>query len=199
MYGPGIAPTQPRPAGRGKVIGLRVLFAVLPVVTLGVGAWGAVLRLALLLRRPWDWALVPLAGALGVGGFVLVGVGPDDNSWQTNVGTACLLVCMVATPTYFLITDIRHTRPERRPLGAAIPPRPYTHPYGYEPGQIPGGPPGPAGPPHAGTPRPGATPFSFSADRRETATPLPPNGPRMDQVRAELDELSDFLRKEEGR
>ena len=27
----------------------------------------------------------------------------------------------------------------------------------------------------------------------------PPSGPRIHQVRAELDELSDFLRKEEGR
>ncbi len=197
MYGPGIAPPQPRPAGRGTVIGLRVLFAVLPVVTLGVGAWGSFLRLALLLRRPLDWALVPLAGVVGTGGFMLVGTGRDDNSWQTNVGTACLLVCMAVTPTYFLIMDIRRTRPERGPATAALAPRPYTHPYGYEPGLIPGAAPPATGPGHAGTSIPGPTPFGH--DRREPAPPLPPTGPRIDQVRAELDELSHFLRKEEGR
>jgi len=197
MYGHGTAPPQPRPASRGAAIGLRVLFAVLPVVTLGVGAWGSVLRLALVLRRPLDWVLMPVTGVVAVAGFVMVGTARDTSSPQSNAGAACLLVCMVATPVYFLIADIRGAAPGTRPRAAVRPPNPYV--YDYVPGPIPGaaapGAPGaPAGPPGGhghGYGRPGYDPVPGAA---------PPSvAPRIDQVRAELDELSDYLRKEEGR
>ncbi|HEY5835391.1 hypothetical protein [Streptomyces sp.] len=189
MYGPGTAPPQHRPEGRGLVIGLRVLFVVLPVVTLGVCAWGSILRLALALRRPMDWVLLPIVGVLGIGGFILVGVAPDDTGWQSNVGVSGLLVCMLATPAYFLVVDIRGARPAR-PLPRTAAP---VHPPRFPPGPIPGTAPGPI----PGAPRiPGTPPYGYG---QQPTAPVPPAGPRIHQVRAELDELSDFLRKEEGR
>jgi hypothetical protein len=207
MYGPGTAPPQPRPANRGLVIGLRVLFVVLPVVTLGVGAWGSVLRLAVVLRRPLDWLLMPVVAAAGVGGFVLVGVSQDENDWQSNTGAACLLACMVLTPVYFLIVDILGARRARLSprAGAPMRPNPYAprHTPGPAPRPMPGTVPGPI-PGAAPGPVPGAPgipagpPYGYGQQHRPAAPAQPP-GPRIHQVRAELDELSDFLRKEEGR
>ncbi|MBM9504992.1 hypothetical protein [Actinacidiphila acididurans] len=188
MYGPGIAPPQPPPARRGTVIGLRVLFAVLPVVTLGTGAWGSVLRLAVVLRRPLDWVLVPLVALIGISGFVMVGTARDERSWQSNLGTSLVLLCMVATPTYFLIMDIRGTRRQSQPAPLPVPP--HLYPYGYVPGPIPGAAPGNG--PGISVPPPYGYP-------QQPPVPPPPTGPRIDQVKAELDELSDYLRKEEGR
>jgi hypothetical protein len=204
MYGPGSAPPQPRPAARGLAIGLRVLFVVLPVVTLGTGAWGSMLRLALVLRRPVDWVLMPVVAVIGVGGFILVGISPDDeSSWQINVGVCCLMLCMFATPVYFLIADIRGARAARRPQ-AAGPAQARVHPHPYAPGPtlrapatgaIPTGPGIPGGPPYGY----GQQPAAASVPPAPPVPSVPPTGPRIHQVRAELDELSDFLRKEEGR
>jgi hypothetical protein len=185
MYGPGTAPPQSRPAGRAVVIGLRVLFAVLPVVTVGLGAWGSVLRLAMARRRRLDWALTPVAVAAATGGFVLLVISPGPDAWQSDVGAAVLLACMFLTPVYFLISDIRGTppRPPSSPTAVPHPPQPYP------PHRIPGAPPYGYGRPGPGAPAVPADPMP----------PAPPAAPRLDQVRAELDELSDFLRKEEGR
>lgn len=96
MYGHGTAPPPPPPTSSGTVIGLRVLFAVLPVVTLAVGAWGSMLRVALLRKRTLDWALTVIVGAVGVGGFVLAGSADDESSWQSNLGVEAVCWCACA-------------------------------------------------------------------------------------------------------
>jgi hypothetical protein len=233
MYGTGSP--QLRPAGRGTVIGLRVLFSVLPVVTLGVAAWGSVLRLALLRRRTLDWALLPIVAVLGIGGFVLVGVS-DEDSTQSNVGVSGIFVCMLAVPLYYLVADILWHSPSRpqqppvyaphmNPYASGPVPRPMTGPMtgpvtGSMTGPVAGagtsgahGPvPGPiSGPPaaHGMAGMTGQSPYGSGSGPVPPAQP-PASGsgagggsgpahPRIDQVRAELDELSDFLRKEDGR
>lgn len=207
MYGPGTAPPQPRPAGRWAVIVLRVLFTALPVVTIGVCAWGSLLRLALVLRRPLDWVLTPIVAALGIAGFVMVGVSDGDNSWPSNTGMTFLLVCALITPAYFLVVDIRAAQ-TRQPAQGAVP----AHPYPYATGSIPGPMPGPMAGPVLGNASglmpggrgvspgtPGAAAPQYGYGQQQSAQPVPPAGPRISQVRAELDELSDYLRKEEGR
>jgi hypothetical protein len=195
MYGPGTAPPQPRPT-RWTVIVLRVLFTALPVVTIGVCAFGSVLRLDVAQRRPVDWMLTPIVGALGMAGFVMVGVTDGGNSWPSNTGMTFLLVCALVTPTYFLIMDIRAPQnPQARPAGPVA-----AHPYPYAPGPVQGPAPGAV---HGhitsapGVAGPGGAFPGYGQQR--PAAPTPPAGPRISQVRAELDELSDFLRKEEGR
>lgn len=83
---------------------------------------------------------------------------------------------------------------------APMPPQPYAAAQAA-PGPAPTPAPAPV-PPHPYGPGPAATPIPHSA-----ATPIPhpaegtgnrPGPARIDQVRAELDELSDYLRKQEG-
>ncbi|CAG6399397.1 hypothetical protein NMG29_03640 [Streptomyces cocklensis] len=209
MYGPGIAPPQPRPAGRAGVIWLRVLFTALPVLSLGFLAWGSLLRLAIVRRNPLDWALMVLDIVTIIVGYTLVGMAHDNtDSWQSNAGTLTVLVCMFGTPAYYLVMDIR--RKDTPPAGYAMPtgypPNPYATGYGPMPGPVH---PGPA---HGGIPRPAPmqtrppmpsqTPMPTPVPTpmpAQTSAPAQPPVQRMDQVRAELDELSDYLRKEEGR
>jgi hypothetical protein len=221
MYGPGTAPPHNRRAGHAAVIWLRVLFTALPVLSLGFLAWGSLLRLGVVRRNPLDWALMVLDIVAIIIGYTLVGMADDNtDSWQSNAGTLTVLVCMFGTPAYYLVTDLR--RKDTPPAGYAMPtgypPHPYASGYGPMPGPmhtdpVHGGIPQPAPmrtqppmPAQTGTPAPTPTPMSAS-------TPVPAAGPvpaqtpahgripapRIDQVRAELDELSDYLRKEEGR
>ncbi|WP_031514412.1 hypothetical protein [Streptomyces sp. NRRL F-5123] len=235
MYGPGITQPPPRPPGRGVVIGLRVLFAALPVLSIGFLAWTSMLRLAVLRRNPADWALMVIDIVLIITGYTLIGLAHDNtDTWQSNAGTLTVLVVMFGTPAYFLVADIR-----RGPGGAAGHPVPNGYPTQnpYTNGYAPA-----AGGMTAGIPGPHAMPQQTPVPHRTSAphhTPVPnhpsnpgmphPNGPgsygtpapvppaprvpepstgaaavgpqaqRIDQVRAELDELSDYLRKEEGR
>ncbi|MFG1809164.1 hypothetical protein [Streptomyces sp. NPDC049040] len=207
MYGPGIAPPQPRPAGRGVVIWLRVIFTALPVLSLGFLAWGSLLRLAVVRRHPLDWALMVLDIVAIIIGYTLVGLAHDNtDSWQSNAGTLTVLVCMFGTPAYFLVMDIR--RKDTRPAGYAMPTgyapqNPYASSYGPTPGPMHGG------PVHGGIARPAPMQTQSPMPAQTsmpTPTPVPEQTPppaqpqpRINQVRAELDELSDYLRKEEGR
>jgi hypothetical protein len=228
MYGQGTAPPPP-PASQAENIGLRVLFTVLPLITLGFGAWGSMLRLAMLLKRTHDWVLLAVSAGLVPIMIVLFANSTDDNDWQINSGAACVLFCMFATPVYFLVVDIRRTgavarrylayQQQMQQQGRQDPRS--TNPYSYRsdtgpsaaPGPVQGpisGRPGiPARPPYgygpaARTPGPAPTPTPSPATPapmpgpNSAAPPAPPApGPRMDQVRAELDELSNLLRKEE--
>lgn len=226
MYGPGITQPQPRPMGRTAVIWLRVLFTALPVLSLGFFAWGSLLRLAIVRKNALDWALMVIDAVLVIGAYIMVGSSDDTNSWQANVGTMAVLVVMFGTPVYFLIADIRFW--SAHPAGYGVPngpmgymgQSPYNTGYGPMGGGIPG--PGP-GPVLHRTPVPNQTPMPYQPPVQQQnpmarQTPVPPQAPvppqspvpstgpaegqqeapRIDQVRAELDELSDYLRKEEG-
>ncbi|MFD9412242.1 hypothetical protein ACFWBN_35280 [Streptomyces sp. NPDC059989] len=164
---------------------LRVLFALLPILSCGFLAWATMLRLALLTRKTVDWTLLVVSVGLSVAWVVLIGIDPteDTSGWQGNTGAGGTLLTALASCVYFLVADIRHY--ELRAAGAPpapwypAQPAPYAPPrqtgpaYGYPPAQAPVP---PQVPPHA------------------PPQPTPP--PRIGQVRAELDELSELLRKQ---
>ncbi|MFF0437204.1 hypothetical protein ACFYU9_33895 [Streptomyces sp. NPDC004327] len=191
MYGQGYPPPLPQPpqqqrAVPASVVVLRVLFAVLPLLSIGFLTWATALRIALLTRKVWDWLLLVVSVAVVFAGLVLMPDDPDapDGDWVVGM----ILLNAVAFTVYFLVTDIRHDRAPAAPAPALSPYNPYAatvpshhHGYGYPPVQPA---PQPVAPPTA-QPRPQPRP-----------QPVAPPNPRIHQVRAELDELSDLLRQD---
>ncbi|MFE7353642.1 hypothetical protein ACFU8Q_10645 [Streptomyces sp. NPDC057543] len=210
MYAPGHPPTPPRRVpGRAWIVSMRVLFIVLSVGSLGLLLWSPLLRLAIVRRRASDWWLT------GVG-FVFVCVllpilgrdGNDDPSGIDNVLIPLLLVMMVAAPAYYLVGDIRHYEQltKRSVMGgyapgygyAATVPMPARAPAAPLPTPMP--PAAPVQQPPAAPPQPHQQPRPHPAAHSQPHPRSPhPQPQRIDQVRAELDELSDYLRKEENR
>ncbi|MQY16218.1 hypothetical protein SRB5_64160 [Streptomyces sp. RB5] len=126
MFGP--APLRTGP-GAG-VITVRVLLAALPLLSVGLLAWGTTLRIAIMRQRALEWVLF---GAHTIATVVCAGtVGslPETNRW-TDVTMGALLVMAIATTAWFLVADIRHYNAPR----PYIPPpafNPYQQPYPYE-------------------------------------------------------------------
>ncbi|MER5298114.1 hypothetical protein ABT039_01485 [Streptomyces lasiicapitis] len=197
MHGHGYAPPHPPAPSEGSQVTLRVLFVVLAVITCGFLAWAAMLRLALVTRRTLDWALFTVVAVLEATAVVLIAIDPGKDGFERpgNAGMAILVSTVIPVVAYYLTMDIRHCGQARAAQvmyqqpqfpGYVQQQQPQPHPqqpsYGY-PSQAP--------PPHVTqTPVPPAT-----------HTPPPPSRPapaRINQVRAELDELSDYLRKQEG-
>ncbi|SCF87962.1 hypothetical protein [Streptomyces sp. Ncost-T10-10d] len=211
MYAPGHPPTPPRRVpSRAWIVSMRVLFVVLSVCSLGLLLWSPLLRLAIVRRRTSDWWLT---GA----GFVFVCVllpilGRDGNDEPTgidNILILLLLLAMAAASAYYLVGDIRHYEQltKRNLMGGYAPPVPG---YGYAPTvpmRVPAPAPMPVQQPPLRQPMqpPAAPPQQYQQPQPHPSVhpqphPQPnPRPQRIDQVRAELDELSDYLRKEEGR
>lgn len=267
MHGPAPAHPPHRPPAQGTVVLLRVVFVGVAVLSMGFLAWVALLRAAVVERRPLGWWLLGIDLALILGTSAVAGGLPQED-WRTDAAVAVLLAQLAAAVVRYLVVDIRAVRTAGQgnayapgygyPQGAAAYPGgpPATgaapHPYGPPQPPAPSRGPAPDGPPYGHDPRPygradpsyggdgpsygrGAQPYPppYAADlpyaRTETRPPAPPrpNGPaapghpytppqdpsgppqdgarerpqpqRIDRVRAELDELSDYLRKEEGR
>lgn len=219
MHGPVPAHPPHRPPARATVILLRVVFVAVAVLSLGLLAWATLLRAALVRRGQLSWWLFGGDVVVLLGSFLLVTNYPETD-WRTDLGVGLVLLQIAVAVAYYLVVDVRAQQATGYPNGRApaaygMPP---AHPYGvpqppapdprYAPPQ-PYGAPGPAPVnPYAMTetrlPQPGgpgapahpspppAGPYAPPPDR-----PQPPQ--RIDRVRAELDELSDYLRKEEGR
>lgn len=197
MYAPGLPPTAPRRVpGRAWIVSMRVLFPLLAVCSLGFLLWAPLLRLAFVRRRALDWWT---AGAGFVFSCVAIGVlgrnEPDVEADSIdNAFIALQLLLLAAACAHYLVADIRfYARlagkgpglPHQGPGYAyvtTVPTPPYGQPQPY--------------PPHPGQQQPHPLPLT-RCPQPEDARPAPPQ--RIDQVRAELDELSDYLRKEEGR
>ena len=171
------------------------MFVVLAVVTCGFLAAAPILRLALVTRKTRDWAAFGAVVTLDVAAIAFVANDPGEEitTWRGELGVGLLLGTLVAAVTYYLILEIRHFRQadaqarllyhQAQAMGYATGPQ---QAYGYpqQTGPVPHPGPGPLPSPPAHTP-----------------TPPPPARPapaRIHQVRAELDELSDYLRKQEG-
>ncbi|MEV7678238.1 hypothetical protein AB0O64_06735 [Streptomyces sp. NPDC088341] len=202
MFGPGFAPTPPRRPHTAVLILLRVLFVALTVLSFGFLSWAAMLRIAVVRKRPVDWVLFCATVVVAFGALMYIGTGQTEEPRSSDMALLVVLVLMaVGITTYFLVFDIRHFSRERRAAAVAYGPSPTSstpvpQPYGY------GYPPPyavPAQPrPH---PQPNPQPHPQPRIRPQSAPSQTP--PRIDQVRAELDELSDILRKgqegQEGR
>ncbi|MCT7357271.1 hypothetical protein N4P33_34795 [Streptomyces sp. 15-116A] len=193
MYGHGAAPPTRSAA---TIITLRVLFAAVGFLSCGLLACVPLFRLAILRGRIGDWTLAWVSLPLSIACLAVVGSVPESDA-RGDVALALVLILGAAASAYFLVMDIRwHQRQQAHP-GAPVPPSPHattlhtpgTHtPYGYPQPSSPYAPtPVPRQPPH--TPVPQAPP---------APPPQRPAPARIDQVRAELDELSDYLRRQDG-
>ncbi|MFF1686337.1 MULTISPECIES: hypothetical protein [unclassified Streptomyces] len=199
MHGHGYAPPPPQLPSQAAQIGLRVLFVALVVLSVGFLAWTALLRLALTTRSRTDWIVFGSGVALQIAIFAVLATDPgkeEFTTWRGNAGMSVQLVMLAGVVIYYLIADIRFDRKQRVLFGVYVPqqpPRTTPPAYGYPQQYTPP-------PPHE---------ISVHAQPTQTAgqapTPVPTPAPqpqapphRIDQVRAELDELSDYLRKHEG-
>ncbi|MFJ7066561.1 hypothetical protein [Streptomyces sp. NPDC101115] len=201
MYGQGYPAPPAPPQQRGvptSVIVLRVLFAVLPLLSLGMLTWVTALRIGLLTRRVVDWILLGVSVAVIVATFVLLPEDENDKSLQGDLVIGMALLSAVAFAAYYLVVDSRHDHTRPRPYGPAAVPPPY-NPYAATVPQHHQAYGHPQPQPHPGVqpqPQPVARPAQQAQPQPQAVTPP---SPRIHQVRAELDELSDLLRKDERR
>lgn len=212
MYGNSAMPPPPRSAG--TVITLRVLFAAAGFLTCGLLACVPLFRVAVLRNRRIDWAAAWLSLPVSFICFAVVGSLPESDP-RTDVALATVMLLGAAAAAYFVVTDIRlpgtaqpsagYAPPYAQTVGASYDPARGTGPYVPAPApQPPFGQPPFQGPPLQRPPFQ-QTPFQTPAPQTPvpqspaTQPPAPqrPAPARIDQVRAELDELSDYLRKQE--
>ncbi|MCF3136621.1 hypothetical protein [Streptomyces olivochromogenes] len=193
MQGHGYAQPVKQPPDTAVLVFLRILFVVIGFLCIGFAAWAMLLRLAIVTRKPLDWCLFIVALAADIISVVLIGSDPaDEVSTGGAVGLGILFGTLVVVTVYYLAADIRHFARQREAYRAQQPmARAYNYPGPVSPYTATTVPSTPVAPmpltPH--TPPPGP-PISTSHQRPAPA--------RIDQVRAELDELSDYLRKHDG-
>ncbi|MFR9790779.1 hypothetical protein ACL07V_19315 [Streptomyces sp. MB22_4] len=189
-HGYGQPAKPPHPA---VLVPLRVLFVAIGFLSLGFMAWVMPLRLAAVTRKPLDWGLFVAALVLDGVSLVLLGSEPGDDVHTTGGYTGIFLLfgTLAAATGYYLVAEIRHYTRRRREFED----RRLVPAYGY---------PGPAAPyaapaapvvPAAPTPPPVVPHIPVPGP----PSPHRPAPARIDQVRAELDELSDYLRRHDGR
>ncbi|POX38251.1 hypothetical protein C3486_23995 [Streptomyces sp. Ru73] len=213
MHGPAPAP-PPRPLQQGTAVLLRVVFVAVAVLSLGMLAWVTLLRAALVHRRPVAWWLFGVNAALTVPLLAVVGSVPESD-WRGDAALALILLQLVGAVAYYLVIDIRA---RTRSLAAYGPGHARTtHPFGtpaygapaYGSTAIPGAPAGyPSGAMYEQQTMPSAPARPYASPQPPYAPPAPAPAPappqphprpqRIDQVRAELDELSDYLRRGDG-
>ncbi|MFK4103524.1 hypothetical protein ACI2L1_26275 [Streptomyces sp. NPDC019531] len=193
MYGHGAVPPA---RSAGTVITLRVLFTAAGFFSCGLFACAPLFRIAILRGRGIDWVLAWASLPLSIACLSVVGALPESDR-RTDVAMGIVLLLGLFSSVYFLVTDIR-IHQQQRFVGYPPPQGPTVHAgYGY---------PQPAPPPYTTLgpqPQPQPQPPTPQASRPAVAPPPPPPPQRpaparIDQVRAELDELSDYLRKHDG-
>ncbi|AZS86793.1 hypothetical protein ELQ87_22945 [Streptomyces griseoviridis] len=203
MYGHG-APPPTRSAG--TVITTRVLIAVAAFFSCGLLACVPLFRVAFLRGRWFDWLAGWVSLPLSVACFAVVG-SVEETDPRGDVALSAALLLAVAAIAYFLITDVRLADQGRGHHGHATPQAPtvtsgppgYGHPQPYGPGgRTPQPPLPPMAPMTPMTPMSGApgAPGPYTAPPAQP--PVQPPPARIDQVRAELDEISDYLRRHDG-
>ncbi|GAA4916388.1 hypothetical protein ACFPM3_21525 [Streptomyces coeruleoprunus] len=196
-YGYPPPPAERRP-DTGTLVALRVLFVTLSVLSCGLLSWAPLLRLAIVTQKLRDWALfgLGLLSAVGMMVFVVAAVPEDENKEISDAAALTFLlwvgVNVIGTVTYYLSTEIRHYE-RRSAVPYAVPahslPTAPQSGYGYPPvAQPPYTPSAPA-------PQPPAPQSAPPPQAQAQAQPQPQH---IDQVRAELDELSDLLRRNQG-
>ncbi|MFE5816428.1 hypothetical protein [Streptomyces sp. NPDC056479] len=201
MQGHGYTQPVNQPPPTGWLVFLRVVFVVISVLSFGLLMWTMMLRLAIVTRRALDWCLFAASIVVEFLGLYLMGSEPGDEIHTVGgwTGLALVLGGLVASIAYYLSADIRHFHQLR--FAGYPAQRPPTQSYGYPQSRSPySSTTVPQSPSMPQTPI-SQTPIPQTPAPR-TPVPPPPQRPapaRIDQVRAELDELSDYLRKHDGR
>ncbi|AJP02362.1 integral membrane protein [Streptomyces cyaneogriseus subsp. noncyanogenus] len=208
MHGHGYTQPVKQPPPTGWLVFLRVLFVTLSLLSLGFLTWTMLLRLAIVTRKALDWGLFVAVLAVDIVSIVLLGSEPGEEIHTAGgwTGLGLLLGTLVVVIAYYLSADVRHFHQLR--YGAYVPHPAPAAAYGYPqpPGPYLAAPPAPMpGPPisapapHAPVPPPPPAPAPAATHTPVPAPPPRPPAPaRIDQVRAELDELSDYLRRQGG-
>jgi len=194
MYGHGAVPPA---RSDNNVVILRVLFAAIGTLCCGMLACVPLFRVAFLRGRKIDWVLAWGSLPVAISCFAVVGSLPESDS-RTDVAMGAVILLGLFSSVYFLVADIRFHEQQRQFAG--YPPQGPTVPsaYGYPQPVTPfSATPVPQPPPHqTQMPQP---PQPYTPPQPHTPVPSPPPQrpapARIDQVRAELDELSDYLRK----
>ncbi|MEU6276305.1 hypothetical protein ABZ871_28425 [Streptomyces populi] len=203
MYGHGGTPPT---RGAVTVIALRVLYASSAILSWGLFACVPLFRVAVQRGRWFDWVAAWASLPVSFGALMVVGTVPYSDR-RGDVALTVALFLGVGSAAYYLTSDIR-LHNERRRAMAYAPTHPWTAPGPY--GAPLSAPPAPLSAPPAPLSAPPAPPYPGALVARP-APPAPgaypPDPPvpqpppqrvapaRIDQVRAELDELSDYLRK----
>jgi hypothetical protein len=198
----------------GTIVTIRVVLIICSVFSCALLSCAPLLRVAYLRRGWYHWTAAGVSVPLTIGLFAVVGTQPEDSD-ATNISLSVLLALGVAVAVYYLALDIRHYERQRAwfvlygeragsgplPYPYGVPPQPgsgYPPPAGAPGGPVvhraPTPPPFPTRAPGRIPPPPAQAPVPLPDD---STRPVPSDHPRIDQVRAELDELSDLLRKEQ--
>ncbi|MDI3421965.1 hypothetical protein [Streptomyces luteolus] len=196
MHGHGYAPPPSRPSS-AQLVGLRVLFVALALISCGFLSWVPMLRLAVVTRRPRDWWLFGGSILLVILSVILIGRDPTQelDTAEESLGLLCLLGGAVAAITYYLVAEIRYfAKQSQSQAQAQSPYAPFVPPQG-PPAQGQYGYPAQAGPAQQVT-RPTGLPQPGPGPQQAPGAPQRPAPARIDQVRAELDELSSLLRQD---
>ncbi|MFF5428232.1 MULTISPECIES: hypothetical protein [unclassified Streptomyces] len=196
MYGPPQPPPSPKGPASGGLVALRALFIALPLLSCGFLAWAPLLRLAVLTRRKLDWTLFGLTLAVAAGLFVFMGVtGEESTDLEAVIGVGLIVTLAAGSVAYYVVGEIRHfdraastAPPYRAGAGAwtGVAAQAVTVPSpGTAPNPYTSAPPVTPAPPVTSLPSGGSV-----------GPPPVVGGARIEQVRAELDELSDLLRQD---
>ncbi|WP_037608138.1 hypothetical protein [Streptacidiphilus rugosus] len=187
MYGPPPLMAPAPPARRGATVGRALAWFVIAVVLIGgVGIFAFVPLGVLAVRRRQRRDLWLTLGAFVYAVVGCVAVSAQHDSNHPGVLVSLLSVGMlgqgIAATVYYVVCDLRP--PRLRPVAPMhLQQPPHAGPF--------------AG--HGSTPDAGPVPYGSPAHRPLAQPPIPEQSYRLGQVRAELDELSDYLRKERDR
>ncbi|MEU8715366.1 hypothetical protein AB0N99_33265 [Streptomyces sp. NPDC093272] len=200
MQGQGHAQPVQRPPHDAVLVLLRVVFVAMGLFSVGFLAWVMMLRLATVTRRSADYGLLVAVAAADILSIVLLATEPGDDVHTVGgyLGITLLFGALLATVVYYLAADVRHFQRQREAYAAQQAARGYGYPQPSSPYTTVTTPMG-AQPPH--TPPPHTVPPVARPPHSQPPIPAPPQRPapaRIEQVRAELDELSDYLRKHDG-
>lgn len=216
-------PSRPRGGGGRRVL-VKTAWCAVPVLTLGLLAFIPSLCLAVRHGRPRYWVLAAFFLATTVWQWTVFAVMPDDvdraTLSQNLVAALCLLANTAGAVAQFLVMDrpVRrdHASAPRGPAGtgyAAAAPSAFPHPA-HPAGGHPGGPARPQGPyppapyhpsvPRHHVPHQPQPPYSGAPPRPSPPAPGPGRAPgpaalpsEADRVKAELEEISELLRRKE--
>lgn len=193
MNGPGPVPPYPPAQSKATAITLRAIFLTITAISCGFLSGLPLLHLAIQRRRTMDWVFFWICTAVSIASFATVGTLPEESPW-TDVAMLTAIALVPLVGVHYLVADLALHR------AAAVPGYPSyatTVPYPPPHQQAPPQPPVDYNP-YRTTPPPPAAPQA-PVPPQSPASPHPhPHPPRINQVRAELDELSDLLRKQEG-
>ncbi|WP_406202506.1 hypothetical protein OH807_24355 [Kitasatospora sp. NBC_01560] len=195
-----VPPTQPlaalRPGAAAGPFGLlgRILWSLVPLLTVGLLGMIPSLLLAIRRRRAYDIAGAVLFAGLFLTYLVCAGVAGGTKNAPTadTVGMVAMVLMWFGAPLHFLAMDLRAVWDAGRPKAPApAPAAAYYPPPGAAAGPVAGYPPAAAGPSYGAAP--GYAPAAGPATPAPGAGPGPAPAPATGD---ELRELGELLRRQ---